>query len=190
MERMRSRWGGFVTRPLRRSGAPPGGYKSPCQELADAAYQKALRKRGPVRKMPPVERRQALISDRKEIGRTVRSPTARCANAREPVIANDTGALDGAPLPFWGRRKRKRKTGDARAGIKQQGRRSVGFDNEARSPDERSREIRDPASPPRKAPRIALRAYRGNGRHDGPHRAPKPPLVTLISATRVVCQSR
>jgi hypothetical protein len=64
--------------------------------------------------MPPVERRQALISDRKEIGRTVRPPNARCANAREPAIADDAGALDGAPLPL-GEADKEGKAGAARA---------------------------------------------------------------------------
>jgi hypothetical protein len=59
---MRFWWGELVTRSLRRSGAPPGGDNTSCQELADEAYQKALRKRGRERKMPPVERRKALMS--------------------------------------------------------------------------------------------------------------------------------
>jgi hypothetical protein len=73
--------------------------------------------------MPPVERRQALISDRKEIGRIVRPPTTRCANAREPVIENDAGAFDGAPLPL-GEAEKKAEDWRRPRRDKQQGRRS------------------------------------------------------------------
>jgi hypothetical protein len=106
-------------------------------------------------KSPPVERREALISDRKEIGRTVSPPTARCANASGARDRQCHGRAFRRSTPLGGRRKKNRED-RRRPRLKQ----TTGsathwlFENRIRnrSPDERNAKSGTSALPRRDRP--------------------------------------
>ena len=103
---------------LGRRGAPPGGNRTPRQELADGVSPlRPCRKRGPCRQDTAMERRGARVLSPKDARASLKRGSVGCATRRSISLASCWGRLPRTPWfegqGEYGRTRRPAKnTGD------------------------------------------------------------------------------